>query len=193
MKNRTVSILGICAALLLLSGPVAAEKDGHHSKGHSEWTPLSSHGDGHHKKQCDSQKKQCDNKKQCDKKKHDNHASKGKYGKKSGILKHRAELELTDAQVKQVKTLLNETKKATIMLKAEVEVTEIDLKTLKHTYPIDMEASAAAIKMIATKNADISIAWLQFRVDSKAVLTAEQQTKLKEIYRNKHSRKGHHH
>jgi len=179
MKIRTTSILGIFAALLLLSAPVAAEKEMHHSTGHGEWagkssSAMSPYGHGHHKKQCNS-------------KQHGKHVAKGKHGKKSCILRHKDELELTEAQVKQVKTLLRENKKATIMLKAEIDVAKIDLKTLKYSDVVDMQASAAAIKNIAAKKADIDIAWLQFKVDSKAVLTAEQKKKLKAIYRSKHS------
>jgi Spy/CpxP family protein refolding chaperone len=182
MKTRTTSTLGIFAALLLLSAPVAAEKEMHHSMGHGEWSGksnsvMSSHGHGHHKKQCDSRQ-------------HGMHAAKGKHGKKSGILRHRDELELTEGQVKQVKALLRENKKATIMLKAEIDVAKIDLKTLKYSDPVDMQASAAAIKNIAAKKADIDIAWLQFKVDSKAVLTEEQKKKLKAIYRSKHNHKS---
>ena len=181
MKTRTTSILGIFAALLLLSAPVAAEKEMHHSMGHGAWSgkgspAMSSHGDGHHKKQCDS-------------KKHGMHAGKGKRGKKSSILRHSDALGLTDAQVKQVKALLRENKKATIMLKAEIDVAKIDLKALKYSDVVDMQASAAAIKNIAAKKADIDIAWLQFKVDSKAVLSDEQKKKLKAIYRSKHSHK----
>ncbi|MBL1260562.1 MAG: hypothetical protein COB33_008530 [Thiotrichaceae bacterium] len=171
MKNRTISILGIFTALLLLSGPVAAEKEMHHSKAHGEWTPMSTHGDGHHKKQCDS-------------KKHGKHVSKGKYGKKSGILRYKRELELSEDQVKQVKALLRENKKTTIMLQAEIDVAKIDLKTLKYAATVDMAASAATIKGIAAKKADIKISWLQFSIDSKAALTDEQKAKLKEIYKN---------
>jgi len=173
MKTKITSLLGIFAALLLLSAPVAAEKEMHHSMGHGEWSgkgssAMSSHGDGHHKKQCDSKK----------------------HGMKSSILRHRDALELTDAQVKQVKALLRENKKATIMLKAEIDVAKIDLKTLKYSEVVDMQASAAAIKNIAAKKADIDIAWLQFRVDSKAVLSDEQKKKLKAIFKSKHSHKS---
>jgi len=179
MKIKTTSILGIFAALLLLSAPVSAEKEMHHSIDHGEWAgknspAMSPHGDTHHKRQCDS-------------KQHGMHAAKGRHGKKSGILRHKDELELTDAQVKRVKALLRENKKATIMLKAEIDVAKIDLQTLKYSDVIDMQASAAAIKNIAAKKADIDIAWLQFKVDSKAVLTEEQKKKLKAIYRNRHS------
>jgi len=182
MKTKTTSILGIFAALLLLSAPVSAEKEMHHSMGHGEWAgkgspAMSPHGDGHHKKQCDS-------------KKHGMHAGKEKHGKKIGILRHRDELELTEAQVMQIKALLRENKKATIMLKAEIDVAKIDLKTLKYSDVVDMQASAAAIKNIAAKRADIDIAWLQFKVDSKAVLTEEQKKKLKAIYRSKRSHKS---
>ena len=126
---------------------------------------------------------------------YDKYGHKGHHGKKSGLLKHREALGLTGDQVKKIKTLKNETKKATIQLKADIDIAEIDLKSAKYADPVDMKKVSKMMKGIASKQADIRIAWQQFKVDSKAVLTDEQKKKLKDIYMKKYSHKsgGHGH
>lgn len=180
MKTMTLLVTTFLMAMSLVAAPVIAGSDMHHGKGHSE---------GHHEK-CD-----CQGKHGGHHGKHDKHGHKGHHGKKSSILRHKDVLGLNDDQVKKIKALQNETKKATIQLKADIDIAEIDLKGMKYADPVDMNQVSTLMKNIASKQADIRIAWQQFKVDSKAVLTDEQKKKLKDIYMKKYSHKngGHGH
>ena len=190
MKRQFVSIVGVLSALFLLTGPVAAEPHHLQDKGHGERAEA---------KKCDKPRSKCDKKhgvcekpqkkcnKKCDKRSH--HAK----CDKSFVLRHHKALGLSDEQIKKIKSLKRETKKKTIRIQAEIDIAEIDLKAMKYAEEVDMTKIAEVMRAIAVNKAEIKIAWMQYKVDSKAVLSDEQRAQLKEIYKKKHAGKGHGH
>lgn len=169
MKRKMISLVGTLATVCLLSAPVAAEMP-QHGKAHGDWTKMSSHGQDHKNKKCDMHKKS---------------AKHGSHHGKSSLLRHKDALEMTETQISKVKSLLREAEKKTIQLKADIDISKIDQKAIIHADSVDMTKFAATVKDAAARKADIRITWMQFKVDAKAILTDEQKTKLKEIYKKK--------
>ena len=169
MKRKMISLVGTLATVCLLSAPVAAEMP-QHGKAHGDWTKMSSHGQDHKNKNCDTHKKSA---------KHGSHYS------KSSLLHHKDALEMSETQISDVKSLLREAEKKTIQLKADIDISKIDQKAMKYADSVDMTKYSAAVKEAAAKKADIRITWMQFKVDSKALLNDEQKTKLKDLYKKK--------
>ncbi|GKT11614.1 MAG: hypothetical protein ISEC1_P0581 [Thiomicrorhabdus sp.] len=162
MKRKMISLMGVLATTCLLSTPVLAASDSHHGsvKAHGDWSSMG------------------------------NMSSHGKQHGKSCVLRHKAELELTEKQFAEIKSLMRNAKKKTIGLKADIDIAEIDLKAIKHTDVVDMQQAAKLMKEMAAKEADIRITWMQFKVDSKAVLTDAQRAKLKDMRKQKYAGKG---
>jgi len=92
---------------------------------------------------------------------------------------------MSETQISDVKSLLREAEKKTIQLKADIDISKIDQKAMKYADSVDMTKYSAAVKEAAAKKADIRITWMQFKVDSKALLNDEQKTKLKDLYKKK--------
>lgn len=106
-----------------------------------------------------------------------------KLMKKAGFfLSNKAELELTDEQVSQIKALKMATKKAMIRAKAEMEIFEMDLLDRMSQPVLDVEGLNAQIDQASAGWGASAKATLADYVKLKAVLSDKQMAKAKEIW-----------
>jgi len=98
------------------------------------------------------------------------------------ILSNKTELGLTDEQAAKIKALKLKTKKDIIKRKAEIDLVAVDLRAQKRKDPVDTKAVHALIdKKYELKKEKAKYSMAAY-VELKGILTAEQKSKLKEIY-----------
>lgn len=140
------------------------------------------------KEKCDKPySKDCDKKykKDCDKSKKDWKRGKHRFD----ILNYTEQLDLSDKQVAKIKDVKSAYKKDTIMLEADIEVLEIDLKEFHRDYTTSMDTIAKKVRKIESKKGDKQIAKFKMMRDIREVLTKKQRTKIREIMQKKKSSK----
>jgi len=88
------------------------------------------------------------------------------------------ELDLTQAQIKQIQDIKLEFEKGKIQRRAAIEVGEIELQQLKAADNVDLKKVESKIRDVQSKKADLEIAAFQAQMKAKDVLTPEQKSKL---------------
>jgi hypothetical protein len=96
----------------------------------------------------------------------------------SFMLDHRDQLALTPEQVARLDALRTDFAREFIRREADIRVAELDLQTLLAAERLDMPKVEAKIRELATRQADLRIERLRTIDQGRAVLTAEQRTKL---------------
>lgn len=91
------------------------------------------------------------------------------------LLQQREQLNLTPQQIQQLQALVNDTRKALIRDKAEIEIAELDLKALMQAEPIDMTQVQEIIQRQEAKGAEMRLARLNAIASAKGLLTPEQR------------------
>lgn len=92
-----------------------------------------------------------------------------------GLLQQREQLGLTSEQVQQLQALVNETRKALIRHRAEMQMAEVDLKTLMQADPVDLTQAETAVKDLEAQRSAMRLARLKAVASAKALLTPEQR------------------
>ena len=103
----------------------------------------------------------------------------------AAILRLADELELSKAQRDELSELATAHKKNAIKQRAEIELARVDLPKLMKQDDPDMDAMRDQLMKIATLRVDMKCQQIQFRIDSRNVLTEEQQEGLKKILKEK--------
>jgi Spy/CpxP family protein refolding chaperone len=94
------------------------------------------------------------------------------------MLHHRTELGLSADQVSRLETLRGDFTREAIRRGADIRIAELDLATLLEQDPVDLAKVEAKVREGAQLRADLRIARLRDVEQGKAVLTAEQRTRL---------------
>jgi Spy/CpxP family protein refolding chaperone len=97
------------------------------------------------------------------------------------LLSLRDELGLTDDQVKRLRELRMDREKQAINDRATVEILELELRELLFEEDVDIKAVDTKIDRIASLNAKMHKDRIHGMLDSRKVLTAEQQKKMKDL------------
>jgi Spy/CpxP family protein refolding chaperone len=97
------------------------------------------------------------------------------------MLHHRAELGLTPEQVTRLETIRGEFTREAIRRDADIRIAELDLGTLLEQDPLDLAKAEAKTREVAQLRAELRIARLRAVEQGKAVLTAEQRTRLQSM------------
>ena len=97
------------------------------------------------------------------------------------VLMNRQELGLTTQQVDSLRKLGMDSKRASIRRKADVQLAQLDLMSLRFSDPVDMGKIEAKVREIEKLKGDGSIARIRTAEAAKAQLTAEQKEKLKSL------------
>ncbi len=101
------------------------------------------------------------------------------------MLENKDEIGLTDEQVKKIKEIKHSAKKAYIRQSADMEILHIDIEDMMSEPKVDVQGIDTLIDQgSASMTASMKKA-VQSYADLKAVLTDEQMTKLKEIWKKK--------
>jgi Spy/CpxP family protein refolding chaperone len=88
-------------------------------------------------------------------------------------------LDLKDKQIEDITALHNNYAKKLVVKRAEVQVSEIELKEILGKEPVDLKAAEDKVKQTEGIKSDIRIQLLRFNEEAKALLTPEQKTALK--------------
>jgi Spy/CpxP family protein refolding chaperone len=88
-------------------------------------------------------------------------------------------LDLKEKQIDDLTTLHNNYTKILVVKRAEVQVSEIELKEILGKEPVDLKAAEDKVKQTEGIKSDIRIQLLRFNEEAKALLTPEQKTALK--------------
>jgi hypothetical protein len=97
------------------------------------------------------------------------------------ILSHRAELDLSAAQVEALERLRTEYQKEAIRAEADVRIAETDLRALLAADPVDVARVEARIREIEKRRADLRIARVRVIEQGRARLTTAQREKLRTL------------
>jgi len=89
-------------------------------------------------------------------------------------------LELTEDQLKSLKTLKKDSTKDKIKKRAEIETAEVDLKELLDADELDLPKIQTKLKEIANLRAELQYLDIEAYEKGKTLLSAGQKTKLKE-------------
>lgn len=162
--RKTIALPLLLIALFAFTSPALA----------GEWKK----GSG---KDCDkTQKKDCDKKKKdCDK---SGKGSKDSSHRGFDILKFADKLELSGDQISEIKEIRTAHKKQKIMLGAEVDVLELELKELHRDQNKGMGVLSKKIRKIEAKKGDLRIAKHKMMRDIGDVMTKKQRKQFREIF-----------
>ena len=94
---------------------------------------------------------------------------------------NREKLGLSTQQVDSLRKLGMDSKRASIRRKADVQIAQLDLMSLRFSDPVDMGKIEAKVREIEKLKGDGSIARIRTAEAAKAQLTAEQKEKLKSL------------
>jgi Spy/CpxP family protein refolding chaperone len=97
------------------------------------------------------------------------------------MLDHRQELGLTAAQTQQLERIRTDFQRDAIKLDADQRVAQMDLATLLRADPVDMPKVEAKVREIERLRADLRLGRIRAVEQGKALLTAEQRTKLRAL------------
>ena len=97
------------------------------------------------------------------------------------LLMNREKLGLSTQQVDSLRKLGMDSKRASIRRKADVQLAQLDLMSLRFSDPVDMGKIEAKVREIEKLKGDGSIARIRTAEAAKAQLTAEQKEKLKTL------------
>ena len=89
------------------------------------------------------------------------------------------QLELTDQQPAQVRTLLRNHVKEAIRLRADIGMLAVDVQQLLDTDPVDLPKVKPLLQSLATKEADVRLAHITLMQEVNKLLTPEQQKKFR--------------
>lgn len=90
------------------------------------------------------------------------------------MLKH---LGLDDKQMSTVKAIHSKTQKEMIKRKAEIRISQIELKEILSKDTVDMTAAESAVKKLEGMKSDMKMLHIKAMEEIKTVLTAEQKKK----------------
>jgi ribosomal protein L29 len=95
------------------------------------------------------------------------------------VLMNRQELGLSTQQVDWLRKLGMDSLRAAIQRRADLQLAQLDLMSLRFSDPVDMGKTEAKVREIEKLKGDWSIARIRTVEAAKAQLTAEQREKLK--------------
>jgi Spy/CpxP family protein refolding chaperone len=96
-------------------------------------------------------------------------------------LRHRAELALSDDQVKTLEELVARFRKDAETRVSQIEAAEQELEALLKSEPADITKVEAKVRAIETLRADLRVARIRTIAEGRAVLSPEQRKKLEEL------------
>jgi LTXXQ motif family protein len=97
------------------------------------------------------------------------------------ILQHKDELGVTPEQVSRLEALRTAFTRDAIKREADIRIAEMDLTALLDKDPLEMAPVEAKVRELSQLRADLRIARLRTLEQGRAVLTAEQRTKLRTL------------
>jgi len=97
------------------------------------------------------------------------------------LLRNQQQLGLTAQQVDSLRKLGMDSRRAEIRQRADRQVAQLDLMSLRFSDPVDMGKVEAKVREIEKLKGDGSIARIRTAEAAKAQLTAEQREKLKSL------------
>ena len=89
------------------------------------------------------------------------------------------QLELTDQQQVQVRTLLRNHAKEAMRLRTDIGMLTVDVQQLLDTDPVDLPKTKQLLQSMATKEADLRLAHVALLQEVNKLLTPEQQKKFR--------------
>ena len=97
------------------------------------------------------------------------------------MLHHRTELGLSPEQVERLETLRGDFAREAIRRDADIRIAELDLAGLLEREPLDFSKVEGKVRELAQLRGELRIARLRAIEQGKAVLTAEQRTRLQAV------------
>jgi Spy/CpxP family protein refolding chaperone len=92
-------------------------------------------------------------------------------------------LDLNDKQKDALQAIRSRVVKDNIKKRADLELARVELRELLHKDPVKMSAVEASLKKVESVRTDLHLAHIKAREEVKAILTPEQQKKLKEDFK----------
>ena len=98
------------------------------------------------------------------------------------IIKFKDGMAITDDQVAKLRTIKTDFEKAKIRMKADIQLTSIDLHELLRDDKGSLNDVGAKLKILYDKKAEMYLASVKASRDAKAVLTTEQRSRMKAVH-----------
>jgi Spy/CpxP family protein refolding chaperone len=90
-------------------------------------------------------------------------------------------LGLDDSKETEIKSILQQLQKEMIKKKADIQVSEVELREILGKDPVDVKAAEAKLKQIASLKTDAAMMHIQGIEDMKTKLTPEQKKKMSDM------------
>ena len=110
--------------------------------------------------------------------------------KKELFLGLKDELELTDSQIAQLKEMKLDMQKKSIQNRANIEIAELEFKTLMHSEKVDLSQVKNKLKQVADLETEMKFMHISTIEKAKDILTPEQKKKLSELKSEMESHEG---
>lgn len=104
------------------------------------------------------------------------------FGKVDFLFKNKTELGLTEDQMEQIKTIKFDVKRAMIKAEADKDLAMLDIYQELHKDEPDVAKIDSSIDQKSAVKATLAKNVVRSLLNTKAILTAEQQAKAKELY-----------
>ncbi len=104
------------------------------------------------------------------------------FGKVYFLFKNKAELGLTEEQMEQIKTIKFDVQRATIDAEAKKDLAMLDMVQELHKDQPDVKKLNSVIDQKYAVKTNLAKTVVQSILNTKSILTAEQQAKAKELY-----------
>ncbi len=98
------------------------------------------------------------------------------------IIKFKDGMAITDDQVARLRTIKTDFEKAKIRMKADIQLTSVDLHDLLRDDKGSLNEVEAKLKTLYGKKAEMYLASVKASRDAKAVLTDEQRSRMKAVH-----------
>jgi Spy/CpxP family protein refolding chaperone len=103
------------------------------------------------------------------------------FGCPGFLLEAADQLELTETQIEKLKTLRDDFKKLAIQKRSAIDIAQVDLKAQLDASKPDFNVAKAKVKEINDGELELRLAFLEKIEQGRALLTAEQLEKFKEL------------
>ena len=108
------------------------------------------------------------------------------------LMSHQQEIGLSDDQIAKLRAVALDADRAAIRASADRQVSERELRAMMWDAKTDMPAIETKVKEAESFEATVRIIGIRAKRDLMAVLTPEQQAKLKSLHMSRHERQSAH-
>ncbi|NTU42224.1 MAG: periplasmic heavy metal sensor [Nitrospirales bacterium] len=114
----------------------------------------------------------------------------GMMGEGHHLWRHLMDLGLDSKQKSAIHEIRNRTMKASVRMRADMQIAAIELDDVLDREPVDMKSAEAALRRMEALRTDIRMAHIKAKKEIMAILSPEQKKKLSDLMQRRPMRGG---